>query len=345
VPVVALVSFRLGGTDGVSIESEKWRVALEGLGFDVFTVAGEGPVDHLVPGLAMAASGGPDRGAAERALAPADVVVIENLCSLPLNPRAAEVIAGACADRPAILRHHDLSWQRPHLGSDPPPDDPAWRHVTINELSRRQLADRGIEATTIYNSFDTATPPGDRDRTRSSLAVGRDDLLFLQPTRALPRKNVGGAVALARELGATYWLLGPAEDGFGPELDRILAGAGGRVLRGPAPSGLSHSPADAYAASDLVLLPSTWEGFGNPAIESAVHHRPLCIGPYPVADELAAFGFEWLPLGDPDRVRRWLGAPDPAVLRHNWEVADAHFSILRLPGQLGAVLSTLPVSF
>ena len=85
-PVAALVSFRLGGTDGVSIESAKWRSALEELGLEVVTVAGEGPVDHLVPGLAMTAETPPDRLEIERAIERADVVVIENLCSLPLNP-------------------------------------------------------------------------------------------------------------------------------------------------------------------------------------------------------------------------------------------------------------------
>jgi glycosyltransferase involved in cell wall biosynthesis len=345
VPFAALVSFRLGGTDGVSIESAKWRSALEGLGFDVVTVAGEGPVDHLLPGLAMGADRPPERGAVERALADADVVVVENLCSLPLNPAAAELVAQVCAGRPAILHHHDLSWQRPHLGSGPPPDDPAWRHVTINELSRRELAAHGVEATTIYNCFDTATPHGERTGTRAALEVDANERLFLQPTRALARKNVAGGLALAHELGASYWLLGPAEDGYGPELDRLLANTPGRVIYGPPASDRDLRAANAYAACDLVLLPSTWEGFGNPAIESAVHRRPLCIGPYPVARELSGFGFQWLPLDEPDGVKRWFRSPDPAVLQHNWEVADAHFSLRQLPGRLAGVLSTLPISF
>ena len=61
------------------------------------------------------------------------------------------------------------------------------------------------------------------------------------------------------------------------------------------------SMADAYAACDVVVMPSFWEGFGNPAVESAVHLRPLSIGPYPVALELAGYGFEWFTIGQPQR--------------------------------------------
>ena len=79
----------------------------------------------------------------EEACASADLVVVENLCSLPLNPPAAAVVAGVCAGRPALFHHHDLPWQRPHFAHlPPPPDDPAWTHVTINELSRLELAAR-----------------------------------------------------------------------------------------------------------------------------------------------------------------------------------------------------------
>jgi glycosyltransferase involved in cell wall biosynthesis len=271
-------------------------------------------------------------------------VVIENLCSLPLNPGAAALVADACAGRPAVLHHHDLPWQRPHLSRfPPPPHDPAWAHVTINARSRAELATRGIAATIVYNTFDPDPPAGRRAETRAALGVTDGTSLLLQPTRALPRKNVAGGLALAAAVGGTYWLLGPAEDGFGPELERLLRNARCPVLLGAETAdGNTVAIDDAYAACDAVLLPSTWEGFGNPAVESATHRRALAVGPYPVASELAAFGFRWFPAGQPGFLAEFLAAPDQGLLRHNHEVAATHFNVADLPRRLGDVLARLP---
>lgn len=328
-----MVSFRLGGSDGVSVEAAKWGGALALLGFAVTTIAGEGTADHLLPGLSMGAPRPPAKAELDAVLADADLVVVENLLSLPLNPPAASVLAETIAGRPAILHHHDLPWQRDHLAHlPPPPDDPAWRHVTINELSRRQLEERGIEAVTVYNTFEPFPPGGRRSETRAALGMGVEDRLVLQPTRALARKRVGAGLGLAEALGATFWLLGPAEDGYGPELDRLLMGARCPVRHGPATDGLGPAAmADAYAACDVVVLPSSWEGFGNPAVESATHRRPLAIGPYPVAGELARFGFEWFGVADPTPLAAWLEAPDEGLLDRNASVARRHFALDRLP--------------
>jgi hypothetical protein len=261
VPTVAIVSFRLGGPDGVAVEAAKWAWALGELGFSVRTVAGDGPVDRHLPGLAMDAREPPTATEVADALAPADLVVVENLCSLPLNPSAAAVVAKCLEGRPAILRHHDLPWQRArfaHLG--PPPTDPNWLHVTINDVSRRQLAERGIAAVTIRNSFDTEafdTETARRDRAATRRALGLDDgtRLLLQPTRAIARKNVPAGIALAESVGATYWLLGAAEEGYGPELERLLAGARVPVVHGPGPGGPAAGVAGPYAACDAVVFP------------------------------------------------------------------------------------------
>ena len=321
----------------MSVVADHWGEVFRRLGLRVRTVAGTGRADRLLPGLAMDATPEPDLpGRLAAALDGADLVVVENVCSLPRNPAAAGALAGLLAGRPAVLHHHDLPWQRPELGDLPgwPPDDPAWCHVTINELSRKQLAERGIAATVVYGGFPEPGP-GRRDLARGRLGVASGRRLLLQPTRAIARKNVPAGLAMAEAVDADYWLTGPDEDGYGPELARLLAAARCPVHR-RLPAGLTMD--DAYAAGDAVVFPSTWEGFGAPLIEASLHRRPLAIGDYPVAAELAAFGFTWFPAADPAPLRAFLDDPDPAVLERNHEIARRHFSMDALKVQLADLL-------
>ncbi|MGI8758433.1 MAG: glycosyltransferase [Acidimicrobiales bacterium] len=337
-----MVSFRLGGTDGVSIAAGGWAGALAELGMEVVTVAGHGPVDRLVPGLAWPTSGAPpDPGDVAAALMDAEVVVVENLCSLPLNPIATEVVCRVLRGRPAILHHYDLPWERSRfvgLGGGWPPDDAAWRHVVSSDVSRRQLAARGIAATVIPPAFDVDQPPGDRATTRAELGMADDELVVLHPVRAIERKAVPAAIALAEALGGRYWLTGPAEEGYGAELDRLLAAARSPVLHHPVAIG---KMADAYAAADVVAFPSTWEGFGNPLVEAAIHRRPLALRCYPVAEEIAALGFRWFSAGDGAAIAAFLADPDPGLHDHNAALARRHFSVARVTADLARLLEEL----
>ena len=141
--------------------------------------------------------------------------------------------------------------------------------------------------------------------------------------------------AASRSGRRAFWLTGPAEDGYGPTLDALLA-----ARRVPWSLGLAPSPADAYAAADVVVFPSTWEGFGNPLVESVIARRPLAAGRYPVLDELEALGFRFFSVDDPDPLVAWLDAPDDAIFAHNLAMARRHCSLADLPARLEAACAT-----
>jgi glycosyltransferase involved in cell wall biosynthesis len=309
-----------------------WARALADLGHQVRTVAGAGTVDRRVPGLEIGALAAPRHEDLEEAFDQVDVVVVENLCTIPLNLPASRAVAAVLRDRPAVLHHHDPPWQRTRFAhiAELPPDDAAWRHVTINEFTRTEFAERGLDAITIANAFDTDPPPGSRSRTRMALDVAGDEVLCAHPVRAIERKNVPAAIALTEAIGGTYWLMGPAEDGYDGTLARLVSQAGCRVIHANPPG----SMADAYAASDLVLFPSTWEGFGNPPIEAAIHRRPAVVGHYPAAQELRQRGFTWFGPDDAAGVGKFLAAPDETLLDRNRQVAVEHFGIDRLRSDL-----------
>ena len=344
----AVLSFRLGGTDGVSIVADTWINALHRAGFEVRTVAGEGNVDVLLPDLAIGqwpdgASGlhGPDAATdadiarltqvVSTALADCDLVVVENLGSIPMNLPAAIAVARAREGLPTIWHHHDPAWQRDRYAdvAELPPREAVpsgkWRHVTINELTRQQFLDRGFAATTILNGFDVHAGLGDRESERRRLGFDSDELVLVHPVRAIERKNVPLAIDIAQQLRATYWITGPAEEGYAETLRTLLEDArtaGLKVVHEP-----STSLADMYAASDVVVFPSTWEGFGNPPIDAAIHRRPAIVGHYPVADELRALGFRWFDPDNLDALKAWISAPDESLLDHNVEVVVSTLSL------------------
>ncbi len=334
---MAVLSFRLGGADGVSVAAAQWVAALRRMGCRVGTVAGSGSADRIVPGLGSDASRPPRRDELASALRCADLVVVENVCSLPMNPAATDAVAGALRDRRAVLRHHDLPWEREryaHLDGWPP-DAPGWQHVAISRHSAAELARRGIDAVALYPGYADVPRIGDRETARRAIDVAAGQRLLLQPTRAIPRKNVAAGIALAEALGAIFWLTGPAEEGYTAELAGLLDRARCPVRR-TLPAGLRM--ADAYAAADAVVLPSSWEGFGMPLVESALAGRPLAVSDYPVALEIATLGFRWFPVDDPEPLAGWLADPDPALLERNSALAQRHFGPDALTGRLAAML-------
>ncbi|MBB4910640.1 glycosyltransferase family 4 protein [Actinophytocola algeriensis] len=321
---VLLVARSAGGPDGVSVEVAKWAAVLRDHAMDVVVVAATGTPDVRIDllGPRPADPGTPRRW--EVLLDGADLVIVHNILTLPLDLPALPYLVGTLAGRAVIVHHHDIPWDRPRpVPPGFPPDDDRWCHVVNSHRAMAAFAEHGIRAAVVPNLFEPDPVAGDRHGARRQLGLDDADLLVLHPTRAIPRKEVPTAVRIAEELGGVYWLAGPAEDGYDGRLRRVLASASTRVRHGLG----RLTMAEAYAAADVIVYPSSIEGFGNPLVEAALWRKPLIGGDYPVAAEFAARGLRWFRTSEVGELRAWLARPDHRLLDHNREIAVRNFSV------------------
>ena len=104
-------------------------------------------------------------------------------------------------------------------------------------------------------------------------------------------------------------------------------------------TGRAPRAVDAYAAADVVVMPSSWEGFGNPVAEAMLAGRPVACAGYPVLEELLGLGLQVLPLDDPVRVARFLRDPEPALLERNRAIVARELSLRDLPARLATLFA------
>ncbi|WP_170067900.1 glycosyltransferase family 4 protein [Lentzea guizhouensis] len=335
---VCVVSHRLGGFDGVSVEAAKWAGAFEELGWQVTLAAGHfaSGAGVVVRGMWADRPGGEpppvDHAVVKELCATHDLVVLDNAGSLWSAPEASVAWEehALTAGVPVILRHHDPAWQRVQLrpvdGDVVPLHHPAHLHVLINSLTQREFLARWPQLHTevVHNRVDVVgLAHGDRTGTRAALGVAPSDYLVVHPARVEgTSKNIPGAVEFVRRLSerrpdVRYWL---TDDAPCPAAEQLPG-----VVRGR-----TRNPADLYAAADLVLLPSTWEGWGLPVCEAAAARKPVVAGPYPVLDEIRALG---LTVVDPADLDGLLAVTD-AVLDANLAAVRRHLDLRALPDVL-----------
>ena len=194
----------------------------------------------------------------------------------------------------------------------------------------------GIEATTIYNGFDVDPPAGDRAATRQALGVADDVVLCAHPVRAIARKDIPAALALDRRAWAAPTGCSARPSSATARCSTSCSPrATAPVIHRPPPG----SMADAYAAADAVVFPSTWEGFGNPPIEAALHRRPAAVGHVPggrgAARASASAGSRPT---TPSRSAPSSTSPTRRCSSTTREVARRHFSQARVEDDLRPLL-------
>ncbi len=188
---IAYISFRIAGTDGVSLEAERWRAILERMGHTVTFIAGE--LDQkgiLIPSLHfndpyvydlhervvtngtkydevekdIFAVAGKIEGELRKTFRENkfDLLIQSNIFSLPIHFPLAVALERVINEFeiPTISRNHDFWWERQrYLKSDCfdffkrffPPSSSLVKHVTINKIAQAQMLKRTGLASTVIS--------------------------------------------------------------------------------------------------------------------------------------------------------------------------------------------------
>jgi len=148
-----------------------------------------------------------------------DFLIPQNVWSVAANPPVSIALARVMRDLqlPALAHNHDFYWERTGgvaltcttaielANKYLPPRDPLARHVVINSLAQRELAERkGIESTVVPNIFDFDALPWQPDEYnqdfRARIGLRENDIFILQATRIVQRKGIELAVDFVKAL-------------------------------------------------------------------------------------------------------------------------------------------------
>lgn len=271
-----------------------------------------------------------------------DLLIVPNVFSLPMHLSLSVALARVIDELgiPTIARHHDFWWERQrYLNSSMfpffyrwfPPISKNIFHIVINTLAKAELKKRaGIDAQVIWDCFDFKSNLAKIDsyssHFREDFVIDSKDIVFLQPTRIVPRKRIEISIRLVQKLDNPNIILivaGKAGD-EGYEYEKKIrnlaknakirckfigrwVNSKRRVVEirenGVILKRRIYTLWDAFTNADFVVYPTKIEGFGNQFVESVYFKKPIILTPYPVyKTDISPLGFEAIEM--PGRVTK-----------------------------------------
>lgn len=253
-----------------------------------------------------------------------DHLIVANVFSLPMHFPFTVALERVITELkiPTVSRNHDFWWERKRYAKSSyfdffkryfPPTDSLIKYVTINKIAQRAMQERvGVKSLVIGDSFDFKSHLSKLDKFSSSWRKDFDikdsDLVFLQPTRIVPRKRIELSIELVKKLNDNRIILvlagDPTDEGleYAWKLKEILTQAeiraqfiGHRVnaKRKIINNQRIYSLWDCFANCDFVTYPSSVEGFGNQFIEAVYFKKPILVNRYQTfKTDLEPLGFE-----------------------------------------------------
>lgn len=413
---IGFVSTRFAGTDGVSLESNKWADVLKEDGHEVFWYAGRHDRPEAISMCVPEAHFGHHEiewinsyiwghtkrpyNVSQRIRDMAEylketlyyfvekfdlsLLIFQNALTIPMNLPLGVAITEFLleTDIPGVAHHHDFYWERSrfmvnavndYLAMAFPPRDHELTHVVINKNACDDLAWRkGVASTLIPNVLEYETPPEElesddyADDIRQELGLSDDDILFLQPTRIVPRKGIEQAIELISMLNDERCKLvishEAGDEGYEYEFmlkkladrskvdvrfvsDRI-ADTRQRNEMGEK----IYTLWDLYPEADFVTYPSIYEGFGNAFLEAIYFKLPLLVNRYEIfLRDIEPKGFKVITMDGyitPDvveKVQYLLETPSARkdVTEHNYQLAKQYYGYDILRKKLRFIINNI----
>jgi glycosyltransferase involved in cell wall biosynthesis len=241
-----------------------------------------------------------------------DLIVLENCITIPMQIPLGLAIKNLLHSNPmpAIAHHHDFYWERSRFLKNNvqdildiafPVQEKCLSHSCINSIQQKELKKRfNIDATVVPNVFDFNADFNKVDDFncdfRQTLGISKENILFLQPSRIVPRKTIEYSVELVYMLNdknIKFVLAGYSGD----EGEDYLIELKELIQKRNITACFAHEHIssfrqsepikkytlwDSYVHCDLVTFPSDFEGFGNHVVEAFYFKKPLFVNNYSV---------------------------------------------------------------
>jgi len=266
-----------------------------------------------------------------------DVIIAQNTNAMPMTLLGGIAVYNLLTEYKVatIFHHHDFWWERSRFSQNRiegllnkimPPSDIGSEHVVISSYSAHILSSiKRVMPTVIPNceNFEEAAVMDNyNSHFRKDLGFKKDDILFVQPTRIVPRKRIEDSVRLVGkyirkypevkdqvkfiislyqgdEMDASYiQVIKNLADKESVELhlisDRVssvrtISEKGERL----------YTSRDVLINANLAIYLPKWEGFGNAFLEAVSCRIPVVISTYLVyKTDIKGAGFENIEIRD-----------------------------------------------
>lgn len=229
---------------------------------------------------------------------------------------------------------------------------------------------KGDSSILIPNVLDFEQSPAEPDayaaEFRNDVGLSPDDVIFLQPTRVVPRKGIEHAIGLVARLNEPRCKLivsHESGDEGGDYLRNLkeMAEQEGVDLRFVhtyvsearslnAEGRRCYTLADAYAQADFITYPSLYEGFGNALLEAFYYRKPVLVNRYAIfISDIEPKGFRTITMDGfltrevVQQVRQVIADPKfrAEMVDHNYELCKAFFSYTVLRRRLRVLITNI----